>query len=410
MEDKKKKILILTADAGFGHRSASLAIEAAIEDLAPDQFSVTLLNPLDDKKAPSFLHDSQSEYDKWVRNVPELWKFGYEISDSQIPTTILETILVVSLFEVFSEILEEFKPDIVVTTYPLYQAPFIAVRSIHKLNIPIITIVTDLASVHQIWFNEKVDLLIVPNNTVKEDAIKAGNEALKIAVMGIPVNPAIFSLTESKQEVRRKLGWDELKTTLLVVGSNRVEHFKDYLNILNHSGFDFQLIVVTGKDKELHEELKQVEWHHSVFLYEFVDQMPAFMRAADLLISKAGGLIVTEALASGLPLLLVDVIPGQESGNAKLVVDSKAGFWVKNSMDFIESVSHLMINEMATLAIMQQNAKKAGKPSSALDIGKIIIDRVLKTNFQEHPKKDFIQKLEKLLNKNEINWTKKSDY
>ena len=410
MEEKRKNILILTADAGFGHRSAALAIKFAIQELSPENCDVQLINPLDDKKAPFFLRESQSEYDKWVHNVPELYKFGYEISDAPIPTTILDSILLVSLFEVMNDILEKYKPDIVITTYPLYQASLNAVRSIRKFNFPIITIVTDISTVHQIWFHEKADLLIVPTEIVKEDAIQAGLEADKVFVIGIPVNPAIFLLNESKHELRRKLGWNETSITILAVGSKRVEHFKESLNILNHSGFEFQLIVVTGKDKTLYEELKLVEWHHPVHLYEFVDEMPAFMRASDLLVSKAGGLIVTESLASGLPMILIDAIPGQESGNAKFVQETKTGIWVKNSIEFIETLSHLLIENQFELRKMQQNASDKGKPTSAIDIAKLILEQTNSFSIKHAEKSDFVQKVEKQLKIHQINFKKRTNY
>ena len=408
MENQKKKILILTADVGFGHRSASLAIQSAIEDSHPGQYQISLVNPLDNKKAPLFLKESQSEYDKWVLNVPELYKFGYELSDSPIPVTILETILVVSLFEVMNEMIEEHKPDIIINTYPLYQAPFVAVKSLHKLNIPMVTIVTDLATVHQIWFNDKVDWLVVPTETVRDDAIKVGVDPDKICLIGIPVNPRIFQLKESKQELRKSLGWKEELTTILAVGSKRVEHFGENLDILNHSGFDFQLVVVTGKDQELFEELKEVEWHHETQLYEFVDQMPEFMRASDLLITKAGGLIVTEALASGLPLILIDVIPGQETGNAKFVQDGNAGFWTKNAIEFIQVLGHLFFNEKENLSQAKENAQNIGKPSSAMQIATLILNQLETNEFTCSPKDDFIQKIEDILVKNQIRWVKKS--
>jgi len=408
LENKKKKILILTADVGFGHRSASLAIQSAIEESHPGQYQISLVNPLDNKKAPLFLKESQSEYDKWVLNVPELYKFGYELSDSPIPVTILETILVVSLFEVMNEMIEDHEPDIIINTYPLYQAPFVAVKSLHKLNIPMVTIVTDLATVHQIWFNDKVDWLVVPTETVRDDAIKAGVDPEKICLIGIPVNPRIFQLKESKQELRKSLGWKEELTTILAVGSKRVEHFGEILEILNHSGFAFQLIVVTGKDQELFEELKEVEWHHETHLYEFVDQMPEFMRASDLLIAKAGGLIVTEALASGLPIILIDVIPGQESGNAKFVQDGNAGFWTKNAIEFMQVLGHLLFNEKESLSHAKENAQNIGKPSSAMEIATLILNQLETNEFICSPKDDFIQKIEDILVKNQIRWVKKS--
>ena len=222
MENPKKKILILTADAGFGHRSAALAIQSAIKELNPGQFQIEIVNPLDNKKAPYFIRESQSEYDKWVRNVPDLYKFGYEMSDSPIPVTILEAILSVTLFEAINETIEKFVPDIVINTYPLYQAPFVAVRSLLKLHIPIVTIVTDLATIHKVWFNDKVDWLVVPTDVVRKDAIHAGVNSEKICVIGIPVNPRISLLNESKQELRKILGWNEKLITVLIVGSKRV--------------------------------------------------------------------------------------------------------------------------------------------------------------------------------------------
>ncbi len=407
MKNPKKKILILTADAGFGHRSAASAVRSAIEERNPDQYQISIANPLDNEKAPFFIRESQSEYDKWVRDVPELYKFGYELSDSPIPVTILEGILVVSLFEVILETIEKYVPDIIINTYPLYQAPFVAVRSLHKLNIPMVTIVTDLATVHQIWLNDKVDCLVVPTDFVHEAAIEAGVDPERIRVIGIPVNPRIFLLEETKLELRKNLGWNEDLTTVLAVGSKRVEHFKKNLNILNHSGFHFQLVVVTGKDQELYEELKNLDWHHETYLYEFVEQMPEFMRASDLIIAKAGGLIVTESMASGLPMILIDVIPGQESGNAEFVQEGKAGFLAENEIEFIEVLSHLFFDDQAGLIKAKENAKAIGKPTSAMQIAKLIINQLEADDFARIPKSDFIQKLEDLLAKNQVNWKKK---
>lgn len=402
--ESKKKILILTADAGFGHRSAAIAIKKAFEEKQNVECEVSILNPLDNEKAPFFLRESQSEYDKWVRNVPELYKFGYEISDATIPVSILETILTVTLFEVIKETLEEYQPDIVVNTYPLYQAPFIAVRSLLKMDIPMATIITDLATVHNIWFHEDVDLTIVPTRKVKEDAIKAGLSSDKIAEIGIPVNPKIFLIKGDKQKYREDLGWNQDQTTILAVGSKRVEHFKEYLHVLNHTGFNFQLVIVTGKDKKLFEELDKIEWHIPVFLYEFVENMPELMKASDLLLSKAGGLIVTEALASGLPIIIVDAIPGQETGNAKFVEEAKAGYWVKSNIEFLETISHLFINNFEQLQIIQRNAENKGKPSAAIQITDLIINQLSGKKYQSKPKIDLIKKIEELLLANHIHW------
>ena len=135
--------------------------------------------------------------------------------------------------------------------------------------------------------------------------------------------------------------------------------------------------------------------------------MPEFMRASDLIIAKAGGLIVTESMASGLPMILIDVIPGQESGNAEFVQEGKAGFLAENEIEFIEVLSHLFFDDQAGLIKAKENAKAIGKPTSAMQIAKLIINQLEADDFARIPKSDFIQKLEDLLAKNQVNWKKK---
>ncbi len=109
MENAKsdpKQILILTADAGFGHRSAANAIAASLEQKYGGLVNVEIVNPLADKRTPFFLRDSQSDYDKIVRNMPELYRMGYKSSDALLPTAILESSLTVLLFEVMLDMLK----------------------------------------------------------------------------------------------------------------------------------------------------------------------------------------------------------------------------------------------------------------------------------------------------------------
>ncbi len=368
----KKRVLILTADAGFGHRSAAVAIQKALEILYEDKILVEIRNPLNDAEAPALLRDSQSDYDRVVKDAPELYRLGYEASDANIPTTLMESVLTILLFEVIRENLKEFKPDVIVSTYPLYLAPLDSVLTLQRKKIPVVSVITDLASVHQIWFKKDVDVCIVPNEIVKNLAYSNGLKASQIEVYGIPVHPDFALIKSSKKELRKKLEWLEKIPTILVVGSSRTEQMINKLNIINHSGFDFQLILVAGNDKKLYEKFNQIDWHHPVKIYDYVSEMPKFLKAADLNLCKAGGLIITESLASGLPMLLTDVIPGQEVGNAKYVEDTAAGYQIHSDQDLVEKLYHLMINHQEKLKEFQINAKSVGKPNSAFEAAKII--------------------------------------
>jgi len=397
-----KKVLILTADAGSGHRNAAIAVYKALTELYGNELEIKVVNPLDEKKTPAFLKDSQKDYDKWVRNVPELYKFGYDFSDGVVPKTIMESVLIVSLYEVMHNLVEIEQPDVIVTTYPLYQAPIHAALVIRHYHIPVISILTDLATVHHIWFNSEVDIYIVPNEIVKNLAIKSGVTKDKIHVIGIPVDPKISKNTKNKQELRKELNLLENKITIFAVGSKREENLLESLNMLNHSGFDIQLIVSAGNDKSLLQELKDVVWHINTKLYEYIEDMPSYLLASDLVISKAGGLIVTEALACGLPLIMVSIIPGQETGNANYVIEGNAGYSVDNPVQFLEAISHLLLHDKKKLFEMQKNAIELGNADAAYEISKIIRNAVYAEHHNDKKHMDFRLKIVELLSQNQI--------
>ncbi len=233
----KKRILILTADAGFGHRSAALAIQAALEELAGPDCELYLINPLEDKRTPFLPGDSQSDYDLIVKQAPELYRLGYDASDNTIPSAIVDSALVILLYEVMHDLVATYHPDAIVTSYPLYQSALEAVFTIDRIFIPLYTVVTDLSTVHRIWFHKAANACLVPNQTVRDQAIASNLKPEKVIETGIPVSPKLNQEDRSKAEIRRELGWDEHRLTVLAVGSKRVDRLIETVNTFNHSGF-----------------------------------------------------------------------------------------------------------------------------------------------------------------------------
>lgn len=372
MSEKIKKILILTADAGFGHRSAANAVAEAFQDLYQQQVEVIIENPLDDKRTPFFLRDSQVDYDKWIKSVPELYRFGYEASDSRLPTSIIENALTVLLFEVIRDIIKKYQPDAIITTYLLYQPAISAVLTIWNLNIPFSTVVTDLATVHRLWFFKDVDMCFAPTEEVYALAVEYGMDVEKIKITGIPVSPKITKKEKSKAEIRKQLDLDPELTTILVVGSSRVKNIENVLAVINHFGKKVQLIVVAGKDKVLYKKLLAVDWHIPTKRIEYSSEMPMLMQASDFIVSKAGGLIVTESLAAGLPMMLVDVLPGQEEGNADYVVKNNAGERVETTLEMLKTLYHWTADDNRMLGVLSENCHLIGKENAAFDVAQIV--------------------------------------
>lgn len=393
-ENSRRRIIILTADAGFGHRAAANALADALNDLYADHCAVEILNPLDDNRVPAFLRETQADQDRMVREMPELYKFGYEASDAAFPSVMVETALILMLFEVMNDLILRFKPHVVVTTYPLYQAPVDAVRVITRRKVPMVTAITDLATVHRLWFNEAADACLVPNAIVRDLAIKNGLQAQRIYQTGIPINPRVALETRTKDEIRSILGWKTDLPAVLAVGSRRVRKLSEILRALNHSGIPMQLAVVAGGDDELYERLRATEWHVPVYLYNFVRDLPELLHAADCIVTKAGGLIVTESLACSLPMLLVDVNPGQEVGNAAYVVDGQAGALAENPLDALETIYHWLADGGKQLQQIAERARLLGNPRAAFSAAEKIWELAQHEELRQ-PERSILQSIER---------------
>ncbi len=367
-----KKIIILTADYGYGHRSTANAIAQALRETYGQDCEVEIVNPLDDPRAPVFLHDNQNDYDRLVREMPDLYRVGYQVGDTQVISRMVNTTWTVMLFNALREIIRQKQPDVIVCTYLFFQGILSAVFATEKRHIPLLTTVTDLATVNNLWFHPVADLCLVPTQTVYQLAIKAGLAPDRVKITGIPVRPELVIENQDQVTLRQNLGWRPDLFTVLAVGSKRVEHLYDSLRALNHSGLPVQLVVAAGGDDELYQRLQNTEWHVETRCYNFVAEMGTFMRAADCIVSKAGGLTVSEALACGLPMILIDVIPGQETGNSDHVVSGNAGLLAREPVDVLETMCHWLEKDRFLYNQVAQNARGLGNPRAAYDVADLV--------------------------------------
>jgi 1,2-diacylglycerol 3-beta-galactosyltransferase len=306
-----KQVLVLTSDMGFGHRSAAKAVATALESHYGDSVRIDIVNGFDHRSVPAAVRHEQAEYDRRVREAPGLYQIGYQMLDAPLSTDLMEIGLTVLLFQALSDILKQTQPDVIVVTHPMYLEPLKAIFRHIRKTIPVLTVVTDLGTVQRIWFHPVSHVTLVPTERVYNLALEARLRPAALKITGIPVHPQNFSEKRPAAEIRATLGIEPTRLTALVVGSPRVRNLLDAVRVLNHSNFPLQVVVVAGGDDAVYAELQQTDWHIPVVVYNLVDNMPTLMHAADFIVCKAGGLIVTEALACGLPLMLIDVIEGQ---------------------------------------------------------------------------------------------------
>ena len=393
-EEYMKKALILTADAGFGHRAAANAIADALKRYPDPMIEPTIVNLLDDPATPKWLRETQADFDRVVREIPKVYEVAYDQSDKPGPTTLAHLGLAAMLYNPLKKAIQDVDPDVIISTYPLYSGPIYAwymrneslIRTkegeqtigtpLREKHLPFINVITDLYSVHTIWFSFSPDRICVSTDKVRMDAIQFGCRPEHVICTGIPVRPELTEIRTDKQELRRKYGLDPDLPLLLAVGSKRVTSIMDHLNVVNHAGFPVQVVMAAGGDDALYEKMTKNEWHIPVKIYNYCDVLSELMLASDFILTKAGGLITSESLAAGLPMLLSDVLPGQEEGNAKIVEDNDAGRVLRSQYTTLEILCHMLRDNGHRLYQMQQNAARIGKPHAARDISLMAMDLI----------------------------------
>jgi UDP-N-acetylglucosamine:LPS N-acetylglucosamine transferase len=368
----RKRFLILTSDTGLGHRSAANSVFRALQETHPFEVDATIVNPIFDQPSPAFLRKTQRDYDRNVIHNPEFYRFTYEISDSRYVASLVEGTMVLALFKSLQTIFTETRPDVILNTNLLFNAPMGSVLKACHADIPMYTVVTDLADVHSLWFNGLPDGYFVASESVKNKAIACGIPESKIIVTGIPVDPSLDPSRHNKKKERAALGLDPELPVFLFVGSPRVTGMMDYLRPLEKSNLKFQVAAIAGGNQSLFDDLSGREWGFPIQIRNFANNMPDWLACSDVLVTKAGGLILSEGLAAGLPVILFDRLPGQEDGNVAYLLDNKAGVCLEDPARMLSVVESWMADGGFLRRQLAVNAAKAGFPRSALEIAEIL--------------------------------------
>lgn len=372
MMSKKPSILFLFSDTGGGHRSAAEAIIEAIHLEFPGKFDTRMVD-IFRQYAPLPLNYAPDIYPHLSR-YPKMWKLGYEVSDGARRIRAFYDVMWPYLRSAVHQLLKENPVDLIVSVHQLVNIPLL--RSSLSTNIRFVTVVTDLVSTHAAWYHPGADLVIVPTIPAREKALKSGLPNEKVIVIGQPIAEKYLNQTQNKIELRDRFGWDKnLLTVLLVGGGEGMGNLERYALAINNSHLPIQLIIVAGRNQQLKTKLENQNWNMPTKIYAFVKEMPEFMQASDVLITKAGPGTISEAFVAGLPLILYSKMPGQEDGNVGYVTNQGAGIWAPNPDLLVESLQNWIDNpeELKNVALRSTHL---AKPNASRDIAKALIKQV----------------------------------
>ena len=364
-------IVILFSDTGGGHRASGEAIQEALNLKYGDTVQVSMVDVFK-KYTPYPFSRFPAWYPAIVARGVRLWGTGFKVSDGrQRSRALAGSVYPYTRFS-FRRMLRDHPADLYVSVHPLLTMP--AVRALGKHRPPFITVVTDLVSAHAFWFYPKVDKIIVPTEGAFERAVKNKVPREKLKVIGLPISQKFCAPTGDKEALRQTLGWQSGRPTVLVVGGGEgMGPLSEITHGIGGAGLPIQMVVVCGRNESLREKLSKARWEIPVYVCGFVMNMPDLMRAADLIVTKAGPSSVVEAINAGLPIILSSALPGQEEGNVRFVVENGAGLWAPGPQKVVAAVRQMLAGGLENLRMAAANAQRIARPNAALDIADEIV-------------------------------------
>jgi len=210
----------------------------------------------------------------------------------------------------------------------------------------------------------------------QQQVLQYGVPPERVRLLGLPVRLHFGTCQEEKRVLRSRLGLDpDLWTLLLMGGAEGVGPLFEMARALGESDLPLQLLVVTGHNKKLRREMAAASWRKGVRIFGFVERVWELMGASDLLLTKAGPGTICEGLNAGLPILIIDALPGQEAGNADYVVSHGAGSLIPSPEMLAATLQELLVSDGRRLEEMRARVQELARPQAALDIAQLILSR-----------------------------------
>jgi 1,2-diacylglycerol 3-beta-galactosyltransferase len=370
--DKRPQILFLFSDTGGGHRSATEAIVEALQLEFDDQVNSQMVDIFLDI-APRPLNYLPKWYPYMVR-LPEVWGFNYRISNGSRRAKLIVESAYPYVRRSLHKVINQYSADMIVSLHPLANDPFL--HALGKHHPPFITVVTDLVTTHALWYHKGVDLCLVPTEAAYQRALLTGLKTEQVKVVGLPVADRFCQPIGDKKALRQQLGWPQERLVVLLVGGGEgMGPLEKTAAAIADANLPISLVIIAGRNVELKERLEARQWPMKTIIYGFVHKMPDFMRAADILVTKAGPSTITEALNAGLPMILYSRLPGQEDGNVDYVISEGVGVWAPKT-SYIVSALQAWITHPKQLELAAEACCQAARPEAAREIARILVNRL----------------------------------
>ncbi|WP_081722013.1 MGDG synthase family glycosyltransferase [Geminisphaera colitermitum] len=371
-------ILILHATAGAGHTRAAQAIAAAL-DLEHGSPGHRLVDTLD--CTPTLFRGMYVKaYIELVQRAPEIWGYLYDKSDRTPDPRSRSARLRLAFDKLnsrsFRQLLDDTAPSAIVCTHFLPLELLSDLKRRDKIKTPVHAVITDV-SPHSFWVYPHIDAWHVATPAAARELARKGIDSARIHVTGIPVDP-VFEQHAPPAVARARLDLPQRPTILLLSGGFGVGPMKELLSSFTSSTASISLVVVAGRNATLETQCREIAdtLPVPIRVHGFVNNMHEFMDAADLIVTKPGGLTTTEILAKGKPMVLVSPIPGQEQRNCEYLLEEGAAVRLYDTSDAAWHLENWLA-DAPRMRRMHMAARAIARPSAARTIARSLIDAAI---------------------------------
>lgn len=367
--DVKKRVLILLSDTGGGHRAAAEAIrDALFRKPGADSVAVELVDVFRDYSPAPFKYLPEI-YPWWVNNSKQSWGAGYNISNTRQRARILSTTIFHTLEQGLKRLLREHPADVIVCVHSALARPTMKAMQSLPDRAPFVVVVTDLVSTHHMWYERRAERTLVPTAAALARGYENGLTGEQLRLTGLPVHPAFIDGLTDQGNARAALGLEpQLPAVLLVGGVDGMGPVYDTALALNERRPACQLLIIAGRNETLRQRLGAVAWNQPTQVYGFRSDMPLVLAATDIIVTKAGPATISEACIAGLPLILYDAIPGQETGNVDWVVEHDIGVFTPDPQEIGDTLVAWLAEGPAGLQRRSQRARDQARPNAVFEI------------------------------------------
>jgi len=368
VEKMKKTILILSASFGTGHDQAAKAIQEKLAEQAWVKKAIVI--DFFGAKSSRFSSLVKNTYLHMLQHYPDFYDFLYHFVQSPHSALITQKVSASYLKRQLRMLLAIHQPDLLVFTHPFPCSAAAHLRKTGYLNIPIVAQLTDF-SVHRFWVYNEVDEYCIATEAMRQELLAQSIPSSRLTVTGIPIT-AKFGNKMDPANLKMELGLNESFPVLLIMGGGLgLGAIPEIVREIAKLPIPVNLIITAGHNYRLTEEIAALLIRHPTIVLPYTDRIPELMAAADLLITKPGGLTCAEAMAMELPIIFFRPLPGQEEDNALYLVSQGVARWVHYRQP-LSDVIYSMLNSPAHLVDIRCNLRQLKRPKAAAAVCSVI--------------------------------------